>query len=405
MKPRPLPPVPTRTPRLVPTSLMALGIIAAVGVVIAGSMGSATTGVDPSTSGESFEARSAPATPLQSGGASPTDSAAPTDVAMPSAVTESAFVAAFADRQWTAQDPKTGDWIVGAGSKTIAVLALGRGHPRASWSRTAYTSNLSGQVTAGYIDSTGAVEEWAVAGDIDTTTARMDPTGTRIFVHGGREGQDHGVVAIDTADGTVTQIVPGGPIAEDYSRNYLVWSPSGKTLMSTLCNLKGCFVDVIDTKTSTFQRLPEPSPAIVVTDRYLLGRLEPGTPWLVRDLRADATDVLPLDRLLNAQALVALDDDHVVIDRISPNDYEILKVDLASGEVVVLYTESTSPTKNLRLMRMPPVDGRWALISEDSSIGDRLSRDGTFPTIFGLDTTTGKIDSGQITITDTLSGS
>ncbi len=309
------------------------------------------------------------------------------------------FADAFASKAWTAQDPATDDWIVGSGNTTLTKLSLGHGHANAAWDNTAFTSDLDGRTTAGIVDAAGLSREWAVEVDIDTGAARIDRSGTRLFVHAGRDGKDRGVMMIDTATGSLTNVVPPGSVKVGYVRNYLVWSPTGNTLMSSLCDLEGCFVDIIDTASAISHRLPESFPALLVTDRYVFGRVEGGLPWRAWDL-IDGKEVdVPLDGLLNPHVAVALDDQHVLIDDYAATSYRILRVSLATGEVTTAYEDGAADVNGLRLMRMAPIDGRWAMLGAVESISDQLALDGTYPAIFGLDTSIGTVATEGVSIT------
>jgi hypothetical protein len=306
----------------------------------------------------------------------------------PSSTPASAFTTAFDLYAWTGVDPESGESIIGRGQKGSQRIALGRGYAWADGPNVAFTRDEGARVLAGAVvgDKISEFEvpfdiNTAKAPDINTAQARVTPDGTTLFAHAGTQGVDRGIIRIDLSDGKVSSVV-GESRLEDFGRNFLTLSPTGRTLMSTLCDLTGCFVDVVDTKSGAVRRLPEPFPALLITDRYVFGRLEPGRPWRAWDLAANKSLDVALDPDLVARSLVAVTDSLVVLDSGAARTYQVLALDLDTGAVDTLYERpGEDGDGGAQLMRMGAVAGRWVFLSDAATISDKLAADGTLPTL------------------------
>lgn len=306
----------------------------------------------------------------------------------PSSTPASAFTTAFDLYAWTGVDPESGESIIGRGQKVSQRIALGRGSAWADGSNVAFTRDEGARVIAGAVVGDRITEfevpfdmNTAKAPDINTANARVTPDGTTLFAHAGTQGVDRGIIRIDLSDGKVSSVV-GESRLGDFGRNFLKLSPTGRTLMSTLCDLTRCFVDVVDTRSGAVRRLPEPFPASLITDRYVFGRLEPGQPWRAWDLAANKSLDVALDPDLVARSLVAVTDSLVVLDSGAARTYQVLALDLDTGAVDTLYERlGEDGDGGAQLMRMGAVAGRWVFLSDAASISDKLAADGTLPTL------------------------
>jgi hypothetical protein len=374
----------------------AAGLIVAVAILVSTVTRAGLPGSSPDASLVSEPAPTEAATPQASLPSDPPPASPSPDVA-PSSTPEapSAFAEAFASVSWATIDPRTSDWLIGHGQGQSSTLKLGRGWALEDWSSVAFTSNASGGVAAGYVDRSGEVRQWAVPFDIiRTALARINRTGTTLYVHDSERDVDGGVITIDTSDGTVTELIPRRDVAENFSRNRFTWSPSGDRLMSTLCDLERCFVDIIDDQTKTVRRLPEAFPALALTDRFVVGRWDIGSPWVAWDLASDAMREMPLDPSWNTGYMLTLDGDRMLVGHLGDGGYTVFLVSIPSGDSTVVYREAGPDAAGLRLTNVRPAAGRWAILTTSESFYPDVSAAGdlVFPEVVGLDLTSGALE-------------
>ena len=332
----------------------------------------------------------------------PRDTTPPAGTTTPAASTvatgNEAAVDAFGRTSWTAIDPGSGDWIVGRGASANWLLELGEGNARADWGAVAFVRTNAGAASVGLATAESpSAAEFPIPFKTRTTDATVDRNTAYLFVHGGAQGRDEGVVAIEIATGRVIPLIDPGPIAPDDERNYLLWSPSGNTLFSTVCDLERCLVDVIDAASLSARRLAQPFPTVAATDAYLLGQDEGR--WTVLDLAAGTTRPAAIDPTWDPRSIVAADDTHVLFDYQVGGQYVVGMVDLVTGTTTRVFTTADL---GLRLNRLPVVDGRWAFLGPDGSISDSLARDGEYPSVAVLDIDSGTVDPERIRIVSTI---
>lgn len=295
-------------------------------------------------------------------------------------------------KAWVAEDAESGEWMIGIGRWSGWSVDLGRGHAVANW-RFAATLRDDGQASwAGIADpSTRDLREFQLPFRGETVAVRADPSGGRLFVHGGEDGRDFGALAIDTQSGAVQTMIEGGDLGPSEQRNFLLWSATGNTLVSTICDLEQCQADLIDPATLETRRLPGTLAVVAVTDGYLLGHAAAGADWVVFDLARDAASVLPIDPQAQVSALIPIDNRRVVLDELKKGSYVISLADLEDRSLREITTLAADPDSELRLLRWPLGDPRWAALSPGGSISDGLAENGTLPTIRVLE-----VDSGDI---------
>ncbi|MES2208701.1 MAG: hypothetical protein V4515_00715 [Chloroflexota bacterium] len=294
---------------------------------------------------------------------------------------------------WTVKDPATGGWLVGIGSAPASSLAIGDGWAKADWGHVAVLRRSGGDTLVG---AAGPADGWtvhayAVPFSERTGKARVDREGRYVFIHGGGDGQDEGIAALDVRTGEFHQIVAPGPLAAGYERNYLLWSPSGQTLASTICDMEGCIVDIVDAGSLTARRITEPFPAVAISDQLAIGRTRTGAPWQVLDLASGAVHASSLDPKIEPSVILMTGETTVVLDTEDADGYRILVVDLATDAITVLYDEPATPKPALRLFAMASGDAGSILLASDRSIADALSSGSGLPQIHRLDARTGDV--------------
>lgn len=318
---------------------------------------------------------------------------------LPSA-TPSQLAAAFEGSTWVAQDPTTGEWIAGFGSRAVRRLDLGEGSAWADRAMVTFIREETGKLSAGTVDATGRVAEWPLGLSAGVAVARSDVSGDRLFVHGSSDGTDFGVHVIDTATGAMTTIIAGGPSASGFERALLEWSPSAQTLMSTTCDPRRCLVDLIDPGTLSARQLDRPFPALSITDRFILGRVQQGGPWLALESATGVEQRLVLEPGADTRSVVPLDATRVLLDQVRPTGYVILVMDLESGLTDVLYDDANESAPGLRLLRASVVGDRWIRLAPKSSISDSLAEDGRYPVLRLLDVQSGSVEPIAFPLTD-----
>ncbi len=192
-----------------------------------------------------------------------------------------------------------------------------------------------------------------------------------------------------------------------YSRNCLLWSQTGDTLVSTLCNLEQCLVDVIDVGSMTSKRLDKPFPAVAATDQYLVGHGPEGDAWRALDLDTGKITTLPVDPVVQVWTVLTVDDTMAVLDTYLGGQYAIVAIDLATGEARTLRSESVpeeeSPAVQLmkpsaRAMTQPAEGSLFVPVASSNSFSVAMAEAGTWPVVELLDLESGELASAKLTI-------
>lgn len=310
----------------------------------------------------------------------------------------------LADLTWVALDPETSAWILGIGPDASWRPELGdRGHATANFGRFAVVIAGGDTPTVGIgHPATRTLTQIASPFDGPPFDAVVDPSGEWLFLHAGANGVDEGVVALNPRTAEQRVLAPRSKLKNSNDvRNHLLWSPTGDTLVSTLCDLRRFLVDVIDVRAMTATRLHSPFAAVAATDRYLVGSGPEGSLWQVLDLTAGEITPLGLDRAAFVTGLVPIDDTHVALNVKLGGTSSIVVADLASGEQRVLHTETLTGDEaepELALMRHEVIDGRYLLVSASRSFSDLLSEHPEPPAIHLLDIESGTLVGTQLTI-------
>lgn len=310
---------------------------------------------------------------------------------------------------WVATDPDSGAWILGVGADAGWQPDLGdRGRVTTNWGRFA-TVSTKGQSDPGIgthprvgiadPDTRSIVEMVAPFGG-NTITPRVDPTGRWLFVTAGSQGADAGIVALDPRSAETRVIVPPAKVQGDYERYLLLWSPTGKTLVSTLCNFQSCFVDLIDAGSMTSSRLDQQFAPLAVTDRYLIGRQSADRAWAALDLATGKISELAVEPSAQVGTLVPIDDSHVALDLYANGTYSIVVVDLVTGDQRTIHQVELDGDDDpaIVLMKVPPVDPAHLVVSASSTFADLLGDHRSAPTVQLLDVGTGDLAGSPLTL-------
>jgi len=164
-------------------------------------------------------------------------------------------------RTWLAPGA-AGGWVAGVlGRESRLEIRAGELPVRAADGRVATVAFRADQT-----GSTVRVRE-VTTGRVLVELARSENIGSAVFaadrllVSGHdpvRTGVDPGVAAVSLVDGTVSQVIEPGPLPDGWTGSgarALVRSPSGRTVVSSLCAGGRCALDVIDPASGTVQRL------------------------------------------------------------------------------------------------------------------------------------------------------
>ena len=339
-----------------------------------------------------------PASPSSSGRAAEPPgslSSAPAPATDPNVGIVASGTQAFEETVWVAVDPKTGDWRAGFGSQAQPPLNVGKGHANPGRGGVAFVRRRGdAPPTVGLVGPRFPQVEHPAPLDARRLDVAGDVPGGRLFVHASEPGRDAGVVALHMASGEVTTLVEPGPLPEDDARNSIFLSPSGDTLVSTVCNAERCLVDVVDTESLAARRLDEPFNTATGTDAYLLGS---GHEWSSFDLAAGTSQPLDFDPAVLSRAVSWVDDARILVEDGTAKSLQVVELDLASGASRLVFESSK---RALRLMSLPAVDERWVFLSPDFAFSDSLARDGTYPIVRALDLETGTVENGAIQIQD-----
>lgn len=314
-----------------------------------------------------------------------------------------AFADALTDWAWVTQ---AGDeWLAGLGTRARLRLRLEDGHALADWGQVGLIRRAGDGLRAGVVDwMTATVRDYPVPFASRTTSARPARAGDRLVVHGGADGLDEGVAVLDPATGRLEQLVAPVPLADGFVRNLIFWSPSGRTLVSTICDFERCLVDVVDVESRRVRRLEEPFPALAATDRYLVGRTWQGSPWEVLDLERGERRILELDPQIQASVISTVDGEQLVVDSAEAGRYRILQVDLAAGTVRTVYDAPARGDADVRLLVGGPRDGRWLVLAPGGSFEWSLQATGRLPELWGLALATGQLAGDRVQLTDESAG-
>ncbi|MFZ5853503.1 MAG: PQQ-binding-like beta-propeller repeat protein [Chloroflexota bacterium] len=230
-------------------ALVLIALVGLVGGCLAPGAGSSGAASGATASG----AGSAPA----GGPAGSAVAASPGTPAAPGAAVPPGLVG----RTWTVPGAG-GGWVAGMlGRESRLDIPAGELPVRAADGRVATVTFRSDQT-----GSTVRVRE-ITTGRVLAELARSENIGAAVFaadrllVAGHdpvRTGVDPGVAAISLADGTVSQVIEPGSLPDGWTGSAaraLVGSPSGRTVVSSLCAGGRCALDVIDPASGTVRRL------------------------------------------------------------------------------------------------------------------------------------------------------
>ncbi|MBA3780015.1 MAG: hypothetical protein H0X16_12100, partial [Chloroflexi bacterium] len=196
-----------------------------------------------------------------------------------------------------------------------------------------------------------------------------------LFYHLAEAGVDGGVFSANVDTGRSERLTPkaGTP---DRERNLLLWSPSGRTLISTLCNVTTCSVDVIDPKSGTARRMSKDFAADGATDTHLVGFADAAAaarPWKTYNLATGSIQTVAERWIARTSESVVLDDHRFLVagEDAAGMRYNIVLVDTDGGtEQLVLGQAAGEEALRLRgYLRSP----RWALLGAEP-VGEILFR-------------------------------
>ena len=120
-----------------------------------------------------------------------------------------------------------------------------------------------------YADGSGSVlrVREIASGQLIAEVARPEDLGSAVFLDDrllaagndpARPGTDPGIIAVSLVDGSVTQLVGSGPVLNGWTGSVartLAVSPSGRTVISGLCLIDRCAIDVLDPQSGSVRRL------------------------------------------------------------------------------------------------------------------------------------------------------
>lgn len=317
--------------------------------------------------------------------------------------------AQLARMTWVARDPDTGAWILGVGADAGWRVALGDdGHARPDFGWFATISTNQNPPSVGIGDpSNDKLVDTPSPFDDPPSDARVDRSGRWLFLHAGADGLDQGVVALDPRTGDERVLVAPSKVDTTYARNSLLWSPTGDTLVSTLCDLEQCLVDVIDVASMTSKRLDKPFPAVAATDQYLVGHGPEGDAWRAFDLDTGTIITLPVDPVAQVWTVLAVDDTTAVLDTFVGRTYSIVAIDLATGESRTVHSETVAdegaPAMQLvkpsaRSMTQPAEGSLFVPVASSNSFSVAMAEAGTWPVVQLLDLASGELASAKLVI-------
>ncbi len=234
----------------------------------------------------------------------------------------------------------------------------------------------------------------------NTITARVDPTGRWLFVTAGSQGADAGVMALDPRSAETRVLVPPAKVPGDHERYLLLWSPTGKTLVSTLCNFQSCFVDIIDAGSMTSTRLGQQFAPLAVTDRYLIGRQRADREWAAFDLATGKISDLAVDESAQVGTVIPIDDSHVALDLYANGTYSIVVADLATGDQRTIHQRvlDGDDEGGIVLMKVAPADSTHLMVSASGTFSDLLADHRSAPMVQLLDVATGDLAGSPLSV-------
>jgi hypothetical protein len=203
--------------------------------------------------------------------------------------------------------------------------------------------------------------------------ATVGPDGTHLYYAVGTgSGTDGGLYAVDLATKTEQTLVPSGPAPDPSSRIRLEWSPSGRTLASSLCGFETCAIDVVDPSTLAARRLGSTALLTAISDVYALGTIGIHGGWVRIDLATGAEMPLGSGTIADAHEGWALEDGSFVISGWSADRTAyVIAVASVDGSARTVYTQPAADAKLLQRIGSP---GRFVLVGPE--LADLLAKGG-----------------------------
>jgi hypothetical protein len=205
---------------------------------------------------------------------------------------------------------------------------------------------------------------------------------------------------LDPRSAETRVLVPPAKVEVDYERYLLLWSPTGRMLVSTLCNFESCFVDIIDAGSMTSTRLDQRFAPLAVTDRYLIGRQRADREWAVLDLETGKISDLAVDDSAQVGTVVPIDDSHLALDLYANETYSIVVADLATGDQRTIHQRvlDGDDEGGIVLMKVAPADPTHLVVSASGTFSDLLAEHRSAPKVQLLDVATGDLTGSPLTL-------
>lgn len=268
---------------------------------------------------------------------------------------------AVRSRAWAS--PVRGVWTVGryGGRAEQLPWDVDEAAVFASWGRAVAVRTDTAEPTVSIIDlETGDIRDVAtLAEPVGSFWASTSPNGETVYVHDSVPGLDRGLQSVDVATGSISALTAVSSVEGRTERSWMLWSPSGNTLVSMLCDLEVCVLDVADAATGATRRLDVEFAAWAITDSYAFGQTrKEGGQWATLDLASGDVRELPPGLVIQVSGLLPIAGDRFLVD----TGLEVVSIDASGNDHRVLLSEAVPSLTALVENQFNPVPGAMLLV-------------------------------------------